>query len=86
MSEFFHVHTVDTCDQHVINLITLPVFRFQLNQPQETVNVPGVCFLIQGVPPPKKNKCENPAHTKPLFWKYFHDVQVVGTYLFMDFL
>ena len=29
--------------------------------------------------------CENPAHTKPLFWKYFLDVQGVGTYLFMDF-
>ena len=31
------------------------------------------------------NNCENPAHTKPLFWKYFLDVQGVGTYLSMNF-
>ena len=32
-----------------------------------------------------QKNCENPAHTRPLFWKYFLDVQGVGTYLFMDF-
>ena len=37
-------------------------------------------MVIQGVP---KN-CENPAHTKPLFWKYFLDVQGVGTYLLSE--
>ena len=34
---------------------------------------------------PKKNGRIGPAHTKPLFWKYFLYVQGVGTYLFMDF-
>ena len=45
-------------------------------------------FLIiksQNTGCPQKN-CENLAHTKTLFWKYFLDVQGVGTYLFMDFL
>ena len=39
--------------------------------------------MIYGV---SQNICCNPAHTISLFWIHLLDVQVVGTYLIMDFL
>ena len=84
-----HIHLIayDRLVYREIDLITLTLMSCSKSRASELTMITETSIeMIKHHSTGCPKNCENPALTKSLLWKYFFDVQGVGTYLFIDFL